>query len=87
MKCSTGNNFRASSNWDNRTPFYCVRPSAHFFPSLKAKCPVPIVFDFEEPIALWQLLNRERLHGFNERGRFFGFAFTICQYPCDELTE
>jgi len=50
----------------NRTSFYCV-DQTHIFSVFESQCPVPIVFDFVEPVAFRQLLNRSRLHRFNER--------------------
>jgi hypothetical protein len=40
---------------------------AHFFAVLERQGPIAVVFDFVEPIAFWQLIDRECLHRFNER--------------------
>jgi hypothetical protein len=40
--------------------------------------PIAIVFDFVEPIAFRQLLDRKCLHRFNERGRFYLWGASNC---------
>ena len=46
---------------------FIARNQAHIFAVLEGQRPVSIEFDFVEPVALWQLLDRKRLHRFNER--------------------
>jgi hypothetical protein len=38
----------------------------HFFASFEGECPVPIEFEFVEPIADREILDSERFHWFNE---------------------
>ena len=58
-----------------------TRDQADVFAVFEGQGAVAIEFDFVQPIALRQLLDREGFHGSMKEGIFWVFAFTIGQYP------
>src|SRR5262245_16213434 len=59
-----------------------ARDQANIFAILESQGPVAVEFDFVEPIALGELLDRERFHRFNKRKAHLGayFSSTITEH-------
>jgi hypothetical protein len=64
-----------------------ARDQPHIFSVFESQGPVPIVFDFVEPIALRQFFDQSAFFGSVKEGAFWTLAFTFCHYPYDERAE